>query len=595
MRIVLFLVALALSLLPSIAGAERSAEATRAWRTAQSLLDQGLPDPALEKMREAARLAPGDIDLHREYIDLMVSEGFAGEMLGEYANKGTGAAAVYLHGRALAAVGDLAGARDKFRAALALNSNHHWALQGLGSLALLEGRVDDAIGLLKGAADAAPTRSDVHNRLAAAYVRKGDHEAAFAAWKTATDVDPTDHHAWLNWGAVLSRDGRNEEAAEKLAMATQKAPGYPLAHVNLAYVYVRLHRYEDAIAHFEVALAINPRNGTVAGSRELVQRIASGKTPASAFEPLAAALEAETTDPATAEQKYKELIALVPDFAPGWMRLGLVQASLNKAEESLASLSKAVELAPDDGAARYNLGYLLLGLDRAGDARGHLQAAHRLDPRDPDAITALALTWLAEGDADTALAWYDKAIAMNPADPTLWVQYGTTQAAMGDFASGAASIRKALVIAPGFLAAQAQLVTILREARQYDEALAELTKIEAVAPNNPSIQAERASIEAARRAHNAGKAGGVRISRILLLDQAKANEAAGALASGTPFVQVARSFGQGPEAARGGDVGYINKTEMRAEIASVVNALAPGQTSDVISLGSAWVIILRTE
>ena len=582
-------------LLPTPAVAQRSAEATRAWRTAQSLLDQGLPDPALEQLREAVRLAPGDVDLHREYIDLMVQEGFGAEMLADYTQRSGSANALYLHGRALAAVGDLAGAGEKFRGALKLDGGHHWSLQGLGSLALLEGRNDDAIGLLKGAVAAASGRADVHNRLAAAYVRKGDHEAAFSAWAEATRVDPADHHAWLNWGAVLSRQGRHQEAAEKLATAVQKAPGYPLAHVNLAYVYVRLTRYDDAVAHFDAALAINPRNTTVAGSRDLVTSIAAGTVPATAFDPLAAALEAETIDPATAEQKYKELLALAPSFTQGWMRLGLVQASQNNATDALASLEKAVALDPGDGGARYNLGYLLLGLDRAKDARAQLEEAHRIEPKDADSITALALTYLAEGDADTALRWYEQALAISPSDPTLWVQYGTTQAAMGDFQAGADSVRRALSMAPGFLAAQAQLVTILREGRRYDEALVELAQLEQVAPDNPSIQAERRAIEAARTAHAAGKEGGVRISQVLLLDAAKAQEALTALESGAPFLRVARAYGQGPEASRGGDVGYVNRAEMRAEIAAAMDALGPGERSGLISLGAAWVIIQRTE
>ena len=588
------LLALVLLLLPAGASA-RSADATRAWRTAQSLLDQGLPDPALEKMREAVKLEPNDVDLNREYIDLMVQQGFAGEMLAEYANRSGSADGVYLHGRALAAIGDLAGARERFKAALNLNATHHWSLQGLGSLALLEGRVDDAIGLLKGAVSAASDRADVHNRLAAAYARKGDFESAFASWKNATVADPADHHAWLNWGAILSREGRNEDAADKLRMAVQKAPGYPLAHVNLAYVYVRLAKYDDAIAHFEAALAINPRNGTVAGSRDLVRQIADGSTPATAFDPLARALEAETVDPPTAEQKYKELLALAPKLSAGWMRLGLVQASLNKAEDALGSLEKAVALAPNDAAARYNLGYLLLGLDRADDARKHLTISHEADPRDADAVTALALTYLAEGDADTALRWYAQALNLNPSDPTLWVQYGTTQAAMGEFEAGAESVRRALGLAPGFLAAQAQLVTILREGRRYDEALAELGKLEKVAADNPSIAVERAAIEAARKAHAAGKAGGVRISQILLTDAAKAQEALAALEGGSAFTQVARTFGQGPEAGRGGDVGYVNREQMRAEIATALDGLATGQRTGLIALGSAWVIIQRTE
>lgn len=591
MRSALLFLALLLLLLPASAAAERNADAQRAYQTAQSLLDQGLPTPALDKMREAVRLAPGDVDLHREYIDLMVQEGFGAEMIGQYTEFSGTADREYLNGRALAAVGDLAGAREKFMAALGIDRTHHWSLQGLGSLALLEGRVDDAIDLLKGAVAAASDRADVHNRLAAAYIRKGDTENAYASWRAATQADPTDHHAWLNWGAILSREGMNEDAASKLRTAVQKAPGYPLAHVNLAYVYVRLAKYDDAIAHFEAALAINPRNRTVAGSRDLVQAIAAGRTPASAFEPLAAAMEAETLDPAVAEQKYKELLALAPDLAAGWMRLGLVQASLNKAEDSLASLEKAAKLAPNDAAARYNYGYLLLGVDRVQDARRELQEAHRLEPRDADAVTALALTWLAEGDADTALRWYEKAVGLSPKDPTLWVQYGTTQAAMGDFETGANSVRKALELAPGFLAAQAQLVTILREGRNYDEALKELAKLEAVAPDNPSIQAERATIEAARKAQ--GAEGGVRLRQVLLLDEAKAREALSALESGTSFIEVARTYGQGPEAARGGDVGFVQRDEMRSEIATAMDSLAPGQRSGLISLGSAWVIIQR--
>jgi len=576
----------------------RSPEAERAFVTAKSLLAQGLPDAALKSMREARDLAPNDVEIHNDYIDLMLTEQYPNEVLAEYAayaEKGT-ADALYLNGRVKAQLGQVDAARAEFKAALAKNSTHHWSLEGMAGLALLEGRTKDAKDLFVSARAVAPDRSAIHNKLAAVLVRLGETEEAYASWAKATEVDPTDHHAWLNWGAMLSRNGDHEGSAKKLEMAVAYAPGYPLAHVNLAYVYARLKRYEDAAAHFETALAINPRNATVKGSRDLVNMIAAGTVPGSAFEPMAEALEAESADPPLAKQKYNEVLLLAPNFAHAHMRLGLVLASLQDADGAVASLKKAAELAPGDGAVRYNLGYLLLGLEKIDEAMPHLKAAHEAEPKDPDAITGVALCHLAQGNPAESLRWYDKALKNNPLDPTLWVQYGTTQAAMGDFEAGIVSVRKALEIAPGFVAGRAQLVSILREARQYDEALTELAKLETSAPGNPSIAAERANIEAARKAYAASKgAGGVRISQILLLDQAKANAALAKLDGGSSFGAVAREFGQGPEAARGGDVGFVNPAEMKAEIAAAINSLAPGQRSGLISLGKAWIIVQRTE
>ena len=79
----LFLVLVLLLSLPSPLLA-RSADAERALSTAKSLVAQGLPDAALVKLREARSLAPDDVEVHIEYIDLMLAEQFPTEVLAEY-------------------------------------------------------------------------------------------------------------------------------------------------------------------------------------------------------------------------------------------------------------------------------------------------------------------------------------------------------------------------------------------------------------------------------------------------------------------------------------------------------------------------------
>ena len=590
---------LALVLGTALPADARPAAAETSWKTAESLLAQGLPDAALAQLRDALKTAPSDIEIHNAYIDLMLEEQFAAEVIAEYRERKAANPSAdnhYLHGRARAQSGDFDGARSDFKAALGKDSTHVWSLEGLASLALIEGRAKDALDLYESARAVAPQRSAIHNKIAATKVRMGDIEGAFAAWKAATEADPSDHHAWLNWGAMLSRQGDHSAAAEKLRQAVAVAPGYPLAHVNLAYVYCRLKKWDDAAAHFETALAINPRDPNAAASRDLVNGIASGRWPATAFPPMADALEAEVVDPNSALQKWREVIALAPDFGPAHGHVGMNLAKKGDAQGALAALEEAARVAPDDANARYNLGYLLLGLERVDDALPHLEAAHRLSPRDPDAMTGIALVHLAKGDPDTSLAWYDKALLANPLDATLWVQKGTTLAALGEFDDGAAAVRQALSLAPRFAAARAQLVTILREARRFDEALAELDTLAKMLPDNPSIAVERANIQAARR--GAGATGkGIHLRQIVVKDQATAETALAELARGETFAKVARSRGLGPEASRGGDVGWVDPSEMRPEVASVVQSLGAGQRSGVISVngGKAFLIVERVE
>jgi Flp pilus assembly protein TadD len=93
----------------------------------------------------------------------------------------------------------------------------------------------------------------IQDGLAAA--RSGEVETAAAAFRKASDIDPSDAEAWTNLGVVLIRSGDEPRGVEAFRHALRAVPGYPEAHRNLAVALDRLGRGTEAARHYRAFLA----------------------------------------------------------------------------------------------------------------------------------------------------------------------------------------------------------------------------------------------------------------------------------------------------------------------------------------------------
>ena len=580
-----------------ISPAARGGELEDLVARSESLSQQGHDEAALVPLRDALRLAPNDLQLNRRYTDLMMRTGRGAEVAEEYRarreRRPQDPDAHYLFGRSS---GDLAVARVEFDECLRLQPEHVWCLQGMAGVDAAEGKLDAAAQGYARALELRPDLAEVHNKAANLHLARGEREAAFTEWRAAIAADPTDYHAYMNMGAVMSGEGDLEGAAALLKQGVERAPANPLAHTNYGYILFKLQRFEEAEAHFAVALAINPRDRAVAGSRDLVRRVRAGEIPFAAYAPYEEALTAQMTDPARAVQKYGEVLLLAPDFGTAHMNLGLAHVALGDAEAGLRSLRKAVELQPEDPAALFNLGYLLLGMGELTEARTWLDKAYQADPEDIGVLNALAIAALGQRDADEAILWYRRALDLLPRDPRLWFELGSAQAASARFDDAVGSLRRALELAPGFVDARVQLVAVLREARRFDDALAELTRLEELAPGNADLKAQRAALEAARaQRRKLDASGGVHVAQIIVRDAALAQDLRQRLVDGADFAALAREHSVGAEGIHGGDVGRVQPADLRPEIATALATLAPGELSEVLDLGGVFLLVKRIE
>lgn len=149
------------------------------------------------------------------------------------------AAALIRSGRAAAAMPHL-------EAALELDpSREKEIIASRGEAKLALGQVDDALKDFQDVVDAKPS-SAAWNDLARAYATKNDFAAAERAYRESIRLDPNNYDARMNFGAMLSRANRNDEALAHVREAARIAPDNVEPRIYVALIEAQIGRFADA-------------------------------------------------------------------------------------------------------------------------------------------------------------------------------------------------------------------------------------------------------------------------------------------------------------------------------------------------------------
>lgn len=121
-----------------------------------------------------------------------------------------------------------------------------------------------------------PNSAKLHMGLAAVHIRRGDFEAALAAYRTAIAIYP-DYPLYYskfakNLGSVLTRLGRHKEAIPHLHTAIRLNPDYVSAHYNLGYAYLQTRAWAKAAEHFRRAIELEPSQANAKKGLAIAER-----------------------------------------------------------------------------------------------------------------------------------------------------------------------------------------------------------------------------------------------------------------------------------------------------------------------------------
>ncbi len=339
--------------------------------------------------------------------------------------------------------GDLPGAEQGYRAALALQPDHADGLHGLGVLALGRGQSGQAIAFIGRAVAARPEVAVYYLNLGLALRDQGHVEQSRAALQVAVLRDPDDPRAHAALAAVLEGLGRSAEAEAAAAAAVRRDPGHGTPSTSIPGTSAALGRLRIAAGRLEEAL------------------------------PALRAAVSET-----------------PDDTSSWHRLGEAGGQLGQPDQAEAAFRRVVALRPDDPAALANLGGLLFERGRLDEAEALLRRAAAGAPPTAETASNLGLVLMAVGRLPEAERALSQASALAPGSDGILVNRGSILAELGRQAEAEACFalveRRARVGSPDAARARFNRATVLLATGRHAEGWNAFEARRELVPPSPS-------------------------------------------------------------------------------------------------------------
>jgi Flp pilus assembly protein TadD len=154
---------------------------------------------------------------------------------------------------------------------------------------------------------------------------------------------------------------------------------------------------------------------------------------------------------AEAAKQFQTFVDERPDVFQGHYMLGQTLAKLNRNQESMSHLQKALELEPGNVGVQLALGKVYLSAGRYGDAAGLLGKidSSSLPAAQQTAVhQMLVLAMEKTGNSDQALDSLAKAARAKPNDADIQYQYGAAALRAGDGATAETALAKAVQLDP---------------------------------------------------------------------------------------------------------------------------------------------------
>lgn len=246
--------------------------------------------------------------------------------------------------------------------------------------------------------DLIPAFAVVRSNLGEVLMLKGDKEEAERLLRASLEQRPTDLETLDRFARLLAPQGRGADVAVALQKALAAAPDNPRLHGGVGDLFIRLERYDDAIAALQRATQLAPQFAPAWHTLGLAHR---GK----------GAMDA-------AERAWRQALAAAPNYMPP--RMALVSVLLGKADYAgaVTLIDEGIKANPNEMELVNGLAWLLATCptDNVRDGRRAVQLAEQACKaasfRNHAYLDTLAAAYAEAGDFEEALKTIGQAIRL---------------------------------------------------------------------------------------------------------------------------------------------------------------------------------------
>jgi len=342
------------------------------------------------------------------------------------------------------------------------SANEESIHQLLAAVYLDLGQKEEAIASIQAGLQKKPQNLRLLRALAYLQVHSADDTAAIPTLAAILDIEPGDAEARLNLAILYQKQNRLEDAAKNYRLAIEANPGDFNGHYHLALLLLRQDKFADAVAELEAANKISPGNADVLERLgdtytylEQLEKAAQAYQDAAARESGRAVLLSKlaftlarlkrTADAAAALERS---VALDPNSPDAFYLLGDLYSELRKFDESVTAYNRSLKLNPGQKNVHYNLGTLYAESKHYGEARSELKAAIEIDPEYAAAWSNLAVVCEKLELDKEAVAANEKVISLGKAVPATYFRLGILYAKANNPDAAIPNFAKAIQLEP---------------------------------------------------------------------------------------------------------------------------------------------------
>jgi len=345
-----------------------------------------------------------------------------------------------------------AGAESALRSRLQSDPSRRDDALALGDLLLGDGRVDEAVALLRRHADDRACGDLLREYLIGE--RRNDEALALVEARTGE----AGASMLVDRAIAALLRGDVESAIRYADMAAAADAGYAPAHNHLGRALFNARRTEHARNAFIRAVRVAP------GYAEAWHNLAHALRDAREFE--------------QSEHAYGHALRLRPAYRSALLNRGVVRTALGRHERALGDFQALLALDPAHAEACLNAALCEHLLRRLDDARSSYARAIELEPRNPRAHLQLGRLCREMGDIDEALRHFRGALDLQPRDTEAWAEIASAFLQAGRLVDAGRAITAGLAVAPDDAGLRLEHARLDRREGRAVDALARLRAID---------------------------------------------------------------------------------------------------------------------
>jgi tetratricopeptide (TPR) repeat protein len=310
-------------------------------------------------------------------------------------------------------------------------------------------------------------------------VQVGYWSSDLTLWQRAVAVTDRNYLAHNLLGLAYSDRKEWDDAMahfdRALALAPAREPAFAaFVENNRGFVLVQQRRFDEALARYAVAMRLKPNFaeterdiGTALVMQDRVAEAMPHFLKALLLKPGLADARKALADALVKQRRtreaipqYVEALQLDPESADAHNNLGVALAMEGKPAEAQSEYEQALRIRPEFAEAENGIGAALEMQGAKDQATAHYEEAVRIDPRMATAHANLAASFARAGKAAAAMNEYRLALDLENEHPDWHYALAGLFVANGDVEKAIGHLEMALKIDPAFTAARRALASL---------------------------------------------------------------------------------------------------------------------------------------